>query len=155
MRKQLFLALAFLAPMAAATPAMALNSSHTYSVRFDGSQVGKWKMRAKVAPATAAGGLSVCRYTVMWSNLAGAPLGRTALCRIDEAAAGDSFDCETSRKGFFETLVQKAPGTCKGFDDFGQETTIDSLVAGEDTGGHLNGVVVSASVGDVQNLLVE
>ena len=46
-------------------------------------------------------------------------------------------------------------GTCKGFDDFGQETNITSLVAGEDNGGHLNGVVMSASVGDVQNLLVQ
>ncbi len=155
MRKELFLALAVLVPLAAATPAMALNTSHTYSVKFDGSTVGKWSLRAKVAPATAAGGLAVCRYTVKWSDLSGPPLGRTALCRIDEAQAGDSFDCEAARRGFFETLIQKGPGKCSGFDDFGQQTVIDSLVAGEDSGGHINGVVVSASVGDVQNLLVQ
>ncbi len=153
MRKEWFLALAILAPLAAATPARALDTHRQYTVQFDGSTVGFWTLRSKVAPANA-GGNSVCRYTVKWSDLAGPPLGRTALCKIDELAAGDNFDCAQSSRTGVNTVVQKAPGTCRGFDDFGQQTTISTLVGGEDSGGSINGVVLTASVGDVQNLTV-
>ena len=150
MRKNLFLALAFLTPMAAATPAMALDTGKTYKVDFDGARVGTWQLRNRVAETA-----NTCRYTVQWSNLPGAPLSRTTLCQIDEYKASDNFDCEVARHGFFDTLILKPNGaTCRGFDDFGQETKISTLVAGEDDSGRINGVVVSASVGDVQSLQI-
>jgi hypothetical protein len=149
MRKSLLLAMAVLTPLASVTPAMALDTGRRYDVRFDGLRVGTWRLRNKVVETA-----HTCRYTVMWSNLPGPPLSRTRLCRIDEYKAGDDFDCEVSRRGFFDTLVTKAPGTCRGFDDFGQETNILTLVAGEDSRGELNGIVISAAISDVQNLEV-
>jgi hypothetical protein len=148
MRKNLLLALAVLSPMAAATPAMALRTSSTYEVRLEGLRVGSWELRNRVVETSTA-----CRYTVMWQN-EGAPLGRTTLCKIDEYRASDNFDCEVNRRTFFNTIVSKAPGTCNGFDDFGQQTKIDTLVAGEDDAGRLNGIFVSASIGDVQSFEV-
>jgi len=148
--RKVFLTMALFAPLAAATPATALNTKQTYSVSFDGSQVGFWNVRGKVAP-TATG----CRYTLKWSDLSGPPLGRTTLCKIDESTAGDNFDCQQASKGFFDTVIQKAPGTCRAFDDFGQQTTVTTLIAGESSGGTISGVVMTASVGDIQDLLVQ
>lgn len=150
MRKNLLLALAVLSPIAGAAPAMALNTARTYSVRLEGLRVGTWQLRNRVVETS-----NACRYTVQWGSLTGGPpLGRTTLCKIDEYRASDNFDCEVSRRGFFDTIVTKASGTCQGFDDFGQQTKIDTLVAGEDSRGTLNGIFVSASVGDVQSFEV-
>ena len=150
MRKNLLLALAVLSPLAGAAPAMALRTSGVYEVRLEGLRVGTWRLRNRVVETS-----NACRYTVQWSSLTdGPPLGRTTLCKIDEYRASDSFDCEVNRRGFFDTLVAKAPGACSGFDDFGQQTKIDTLVAGEDSRGTLNGIFVSASVGDVQSFEV-
>ncbi len=148
MRTQLLLLVIGLSPLSAVRPAAALRTTSTYTVRFDGSVVGQWSLRNRVVDTG-----NTCRYTVRWTNakVTGAPLSRTVLCRVDEYKAGDSFDCEAARRGFFETLVQNVC-QCSGFDDFGQQTVINTLVAGEDISGHLNGVVSSASVGDVQNL---
>ena len=150
MRKNLLLALAVLSPLAGAAPAMALDTSRTYDVRLEGERVGTWRLRNRVVETSTA-----CRYTVMWSNLTGGPpLGRTTLCKIDEYRASDNFDCEVNRRDFFNTIVSKASGSCQGFDDFGQQTKIDTLVAGEDESGRLNGIFVSDSVGDVQSFEV-
>lgn len=148
MLNKLFLATLAL-PVLLSAPAFALRTSATYTVRFDGDRVGTWKLRNKVSETS-----SSCRYTVQWKDLAGPPLSRTRLCVIDESKAGDNFDCEVARRTFFDTLIRKGPGTCRGFDDFGQETTIRQLIAGEDSDGEINGVVMGASVGDVQNLQV-
>lgn len=148
MRKELFLALAFVAPMAA-SPAMALPTSRTLAVSFDGAVVGHWSARNKVSETD-----QVCRYTLRWTDLAGPPLSRTALCRIEEYKAGDNFDCEVNRRTFFDTLIVKGSGDCHGFDDFGQQTNITTLVAGEGADGVIEGIVESASVSDVQNFQV-
>jgi hypothetical protein len=148
MSKKLFLALSLLAPLAAASPAIALKTNHQYTVQFDGSTVGYWNLRNLVAP-TANG----CQYTVKWSDLTGPPLGRTVLCKIDELDAGDDFDCQEAAKSYFDTVVEKG-GSCKGFDDFGQETNITTLIGGESSDGSISGVVEVASVGDAENLTV-
>ncbi|MCS6914359.1 MAG: hypothetical protein RMK29_06470 [Myxococcales bacterium] len=149
MYKHLFLAMAVLTPTLYAPQAMALRTDRTYRVQLEGLPVGTWRLRNRVVETSLA-----CRYTVMWSNLPGPPLGRTTLCRIDEYRASDNFDCEVNRRTFFDTLVAKAPGRCHGFDDFGQQTSISTMVAGEDSSGVLNGILVSASVGDVQSFEV-
>lgn len=150
MSKKLLLALLALTPLAMADQAMAMKTSATYKVRFDGDRVGTWKLRNKVTE-----GNGTCNYTVQWKSINSTPISRTRLCNISEYAAGDYFDCEVARKTFFDTVVTKGSGTCRGFDDAGQETNIVSLVAGEDAGGHLRGVVMSASIGDVQNLQID
>src|SRR6185436_9546559 len=128
MSKKLFLAMAVLTPLASIEPAMALKTSATYRVRVEGLRVGTWRLRNRVVETS-----NACRYTVQWSNLTGGPpLSRTTLCKVDEYRAGDNLDCEASRRGFFDTIVSKAPGTCTGFDDFGQQTKVDTMVAGED-----------------------
>lgn len=149
MSKKLFLAMAVLTPLATVEPAMALKTSATYRVRVEGNRVGTWRLRNRVVQTSTA-----CRYTVQWSNLTGGPpLGRTTLCTIDELRASDDFDCEANRKKYFDTLLQRA-GSCSGFDEFGQQTRISTLIAGEDSSGDLNGVFTAASVGDVQSLSV-
>ena len=150
MNKNLLLALAVLSPVLGAADAMALRTGGTYSVRLEGNRVGTWRLRNRVVETS-----NACRYTVQWSSLTdGPPLGRTTLCKIDEYRASDNFDCEVNRRGYFDTLVAKAPGTCQGFDDFGQQTKIDTMVAGEDSRGVMSGILVTASVGDVQSLLI-
>jgi hypothetical protein len=147
MSKKLFLALAVLTPLATVQPAMALRTSATYRVEVEGNRVGSWRLRNRVVETSRA-----CRYTVQWSNL-GSALGRTTLCTIDELRASDDFDCEANRRKYFDTLIQRG-GSCTGFDEFGQQTRISTLIAGEDSGGSINGVFSASSVGDIQSLEV-
>ena len=150
MRKNLLLALTVLSPLAAAPQALALKTGTDYAVRVEGNRVGTWRLRNRVVETR-----NACRYTIQWSSLTGGPpLGRTTLCKIDEYRASDNFDCEVSRRGFFDTLVAKAPGRCDAFDEFGQQTKVDSMVAGESSDGVLSGVFVAASIGDVQSFEV-
>ncbi len=148
MRSKLILALSVLLPVMAAAPALALDTSRTHQVNVEGNRVGTWKLRNRVVDTGDA-----CRYTVEWSDNSGPPLSRTVLCKIDESKASDNFDCEMSRRGSFDTLIQKASGTCRGFDEFGQETTITTLIAGESSQG-IDGIFVANSIGDVQSLSV-
>ena len=150
MKTRLLLAAAILAPTLFATPAMALDTSKLYKVCFEGNVVGTWRLRNRVVDTGA-----TCRYTVQWQNLhIPQPLKRTTLCRLEELKASDDFDCERSRRGAFDTLVQKAQSSCTGFDEFGQQTSIRQLIAGENSDGTLAGIVQVASIGDVQSLLV-
>jgi hypothetical protein len=125
----------------------ALSTALTYDVLFDGLPVGVLSFRNRVVEA----GPYRCQYTGRFSRVSEG-LGRTRICRLDEYRAGDHFDCEENRKGFFTTLVVNAESGCWGFDEFGQATRISTLVAGESPAGHLYGVVMSQSIGDVEGL---
>src|SRR5437879_1117789 len=99
MRTKLLSALALITPMVIAVPALALDTSRTYTVHFDGETVGHWGFRGKVKDTGDA-----CQYTVKWSNLAGPPLGATHLCKVDELKAGDNFDCMDSSHNGVNTV---------------------------------------------------
>lgn len=147
--KKALLALAVLSPLAAAAPASALPTGATLRVFVEGNRVGTWVLRNRVVDVG-----TRCRYTIQWSSLTGGPpLGRTVLAKADEYKASDAFDCETSRRGLITTYVTGAPGTWKGFDEFGQEGRLTALAAGEDSSG-LHGVIAFAAVGDIQSFEV-
>lgn len=151
MRKILLLAAPLALTIASAGSALALRTNGaSYTVSFDGQRVGTWTLRNKVEDRD-----TVCRYTVRWHDLSGPPITRTSLCKIDETKAGDNFDCEQARRGGFSTIVQKAGGTCTGFDSAGQQTNVNILIGGENDSGQIHGVVEVESTGDVQNLTVE
>ncbi|MCS6912769.1 MAG: hypothetical protein RMK29_17365 [Myxococcales bacterium] len=149
--KWFIMAAALLSPVLASEPAMALDTAKLYRVRFEGNMVGTWRVRNRVVDV----GTS-CRYTIQWQNLhIPHPLKRTVLCSLDERKASDEFDCEVSRRGFFDTLVHKPVGiNCTAFDEFGQQTNVRRLIGGESSSGFIAGVVEVSSVGDVQSLLV-
>ncbi|MCS6914308.1 MAG: hypothetical protein RMK29_20755 [Myxococcales bacterium] len=149
MIRKLFLAMAVLSPLAAAEPAMALRTNLTYRVDVEGLRVATMRLRNRVVDRR-----ERCEYTAQISNLLGGPpLGRTVLCTLDEWKASNNFDCEANRRSFFDTLIQRSTRTtCSGFDDFGQQTRIDTLIAGEDSSGRVTGIFMSRSVGDVQTL---
>lgn len=150
MRKILTLTSVCLGALVLSGPALALKSSSSYNIRFDGEKVGTWTLRNKVEESS-----SSCRYTVKWASVNKTPIASTRLCKIDEYKAGDQLDCEDNRQRFFDTIVAKASGcSCLGFDDAGQRAQITTLVAGEDRHGELTGVVMSASIGDVQSLRI-
>ncbi len=150
MIRKALIAMACAAPLlTAATPAMAIPTGKTFGVYFEGDQTGSWNLRNLVVDQG-----NYCLYTVKWTDLTGPPIGRTVLCKIQEEKAGDDFDCETMRHDWFDTLVQKG-GACQGVDDFGQIVSVKTLIAGENSGGSLNGVIVVASTGDVQNFSVQ
>jgi hypothetical protein len=151
MKKQLFLAAALLAPGLSATPALALKTNRLYDVAFEGNVVGTWRLRNRVVDLG-----DRCEYTVKWQNLHEPyPLKRSVQCQIQELKASDEFDCERSRRSFFPTMVyKKTGGPCDGFDEFGQQTRVSRLIAGETDDGTLFGIVDMISIGDIQSLYV-
>ena len=150
MKKQL-LAAALLASSLSAGPAMALKSHKLYTIRFEDELVGTWRLRNRVVDLG-----DRCEYTVKWQNLhEPRPLKRSVICRIEERKASDSFDCEAMRKDYFPTVIfKKTGGPCDGFDEFGQQTRVSRLIAGENEDGFIVGIIDNISVGDIQNLLV-
>lgn len=151
MKKQLFLAAALLAPALSPSPAMALKTNKLYKVCFEGNVVGTWRVRNRVVDQG-----DRCQYTLQWQNLhEPQPLKRTVQCVVQELKASDDFDCEANRRRFFDTLlVKKTGGPCDGFDEFGQQSRVSRLLAGENQSGEIVGIVDIISIGDVQSLFV-
>ncbi len=152
MRKNTFLFLFLsISALALVSPpsATALPTTGHYDVLMDDLPVGALSFRNLVAER----GQVSCRYTARWTGLSG-PLPSTQLCHIDELKAGDHFDCEQNRFGFFNTALLAVKNACNGFDEFGQRTLVPMMVAGEGQSGEIFGVVLTASVGDVESLTI-
>lgn len=129
--------------------AQALSTGPAYDIFMDGMATGTMTFRNRVVDD----GHGRCEYTGRWTGLAG-PLMRTRRCKLAEYQAGDFFDCQENRRANFSTILTMPDDytACSGFDEFGQTTDISALVAGEGPDGHLHGIVVAASIGDVEGL---
>lgn len=144
--KRSLAAFALVAPLLMTSSAMSFPTARDLEIRVEGSRVGNINARNRVVDNG-----SACVYTLQWSLRAGA-LIRTVRCDIAERKASDAFDCEANRQGWVTTLVERS-GTCRGFDEYGQQTNITTLTAGESSSG-LAGVFYAASVGDLQSVTV-
>lgn len=140
---KLLLALSVVSPLLAAGTALALPTGRTLSARVEGNSVGRVVARNRVVDNG-----SSCTYTLQWTN-SSPPLDRTVRCDVRESKASNAFDCNDNARRWVTTLVQRG-GSCSAFDEFGQQTRVTTLVAGESSGG-LNGVFEAVSVGDVQS----
>lgn len=133
-------ALLGLALSLAPSPAAAFKTSVIYRVSIDGSGAGSWSVRNVVQDLGFA-----CRYVVRWRSG----------CTIDEYKASSNVDCEDARRRWFNTGIAKADDEpCGGTDASGQRSRIVLLQGGESSSGRINGVIQTASVGDVQILYV-
>lgn len=141
--KKSLLALSLLSPITAASPAFCLPTAPTYNVYVEGSHVGSIKPRTRVVDEG-----SSCRYTLQWSNL---DHTRTVRCDIRESKASNAFDCSQNSKQWVTTMINRA-GSCRGFDEFGQETSVPILTGGEFEFGGISGNFYAASVGEIQSL---
>ena len=126
--------------------ALAMSTDRTYDLSIEGTPVGTMAMRARVTDD----GAGRCEYTGRWSSL-NMGLKRTRLCRMTEYKASDYFDCDANRRAFFPTIVSVPENACAGFDEWGQQTDVPRLIAGETPSGELYGIIVVANVGDVQS----
>jgi hypothetical protein len=134
------------APLLATGSALSFPTGTDFTVRIEGSRVGTFNARNRVVDNG-----DSCVYTMQWSIRAGA-LMRTQRCDLVERKASNAFDCESNRSQWVTTLMERT-GTCRGFDEFGQSTTISTLIAGESSSG-LSGIMVAESIGDVQEFTV-
>ena len=134
-----------LVPMLAGS-ALAFPTGRNFDVEVEGNVVGRINARNRVVDNG-----SSCTYTLQWT-LRTPPLSRTVQCNIRERKASNAFDCNDNARRWVTTLVERS-GTCNGFDEFGQQTRISTLIAGESSSG-LNGVFFAASVGDLQSLQI-
>ena len=144
--KSSLIALALVSPLLATGTALSFPTGRDFSVNVEGNVVGRVNARNRVVDTGEA-----CTYTLQWT-LGTSPLSRTVRCDISERKASNAFDCESNRTRWITSLVEKT-GSCTGFDEFGQQTRISTLIGGESSAG-VSGVFFAASVGDLQSLQI-
>jgi hypothetical protein len=144
--KKSLLALSLVTPMLAGS-ALAFPTGRNFDVEVEDNDVGTINARNRVVDNG-----SSCTYTLQWT-LSSPPLSRTVRCDIRERKASNAFDCNDNARRWVTTLVERS-GSCYGFDEFGQQTRISTLIAGESRNG-LDGVFFASSVGDLQSFHVD
>ena len=128
----------------AIVPASAMAAGTDYQVFIiNGAQeipVGDWDFVLDQDVDVSNFDADACRYFVKWENAA--TLKSQARLQLDELQTVGHEDCEENSQAFFETLMQLAPGTNKGFDKFQQKKTVTQLMLGQDgEDGELNGII--------------
>ncbi|MCS6914099.1 MAG: hypothetical protein RMK29_19460 [Myxococcales bacterium] len=144
--KKPLIAFALATPLLLAGSARSFPTGVSFPIRVEGNSVGTVQARNRVVDTG-----SSCRYTLMWT-LSSPPLDRTVRCDILERKASNDFDCNQNARRWVTTLIQKT-GSCQGFDEFGQQTTITTLTGGEFPSS-VAGIFFATSVGDVQSFRI-
>lgn len=146
--KKAILTLALLSPLTWIGNAWSFPTGEEFDIEVEGNEVGTVEARNRVRETS-----RYCEYTLMW-HLETPPLERTVECRIRELKASNDFDCEENRDRWVTSLIERG-SSCRGFDEFGQETSVRTLVGGESRRGGVDGVFFASSVGDLQSFEIE
>jgi hypothetical protein len=142
--KKSLLTLSLLGPMLFTGTTLAFPTGEEFDVEVEENEVGTVEARNRVVDRG-----SYCQYTLQWTNDA-PPLSRTVRCDIRERKASNAFDCQDNAERWVTTLIERS-GSCSGFDEFGQQTRITTLILGETRRG-ASGVFFASSVGDLQSI---